>query len=169
MPREGSGADLARELGISRQAVHAAEKSGRVSRMASGKFDLDAARIQYNLHTDPEQQRRALAKQSNGATTALATPMGAEDWRIRRERAETERAEVELARIKGTLATVDSISAASARTFYAIVASLTPLPDRVAAECGETDEQRKRIGEVLLRELDRVRSEIADLLEHEPQ
>jgi Phage DNA packaging protein Nu1 len=169
MPRFGSGADLARELGISRVAVHKAEKSGRISRTADGKFDLEAAAIQYRLHTNPEQSRRALAQQGQGATAALATPLGSEDWRTRQLRAETERSEIELARLKGTVATTAGIESASARAGYAIVGALVPLPDRIASECGETDAQRRKIRQVAEREIDRVRAEIADALQHGPQ
>jgi phage terminase Nu1 subunit (DNA packaging protein) len=71
--RYGSGADLARALGITRQAVSKAEQSGRISRSANGQFDLDAAAIQYRLHTDPEQQLRSL-QQRGAEVTVLDRP-----------------------------------------------------------------------------------------------
>jgi hypothetical protein len=46
---------------------------------------------------------------------------------------------------------------------------LVPLPDRIASECGETDAQRRKIRQVAEREIDRVRAEIADALQHGPQ
>lgn len=169
MARYGSGADLARELGISRQAVHAAEKAERISRAANGKFDLDAARIQYGLHTNAEQQRRALAKQGAGATVATAEPMTTSDWRTARERAEAERALIEVAKLKGELAATDAIQAAARRAAYAIVGALEQLPDRVAAECGADEPQRRRIRQVLQREVDQARREVAAALKVETQ
>lgn len=169
MPRFGSGADLARELGISRVAVHKAEKSGRISRTAEGKFDLEAAAIQYRLHTNAAQQRRALAQQGNGAAVAIPDPLSSNDWRIRRDRAEAERAEIETARLKGVVADCSDLSASGQRIGYAFGSGLDQIVDRTAAECGENDAQRRHIRNVLQREFDRLRSEIADLIEREIQ
>lgn len=169
MPRLGSGQDLARELNVTRQAVHKAEKAGRISRTAGGKFDLDAAAIQYRLHTNPEQQRRALAQQGQGATTAIITPLGMDDWRIREQRANAERAEIELAKLKGTLVNKADLLAEMRRIAYAIGSAMDQISDRIAAECGENDTQRRKLRQVAQRELDRVRTEVVALLEHDPQ
>lgn len=169
MPREGNGADLARELGITRQAVHAAEKDGRVSRKANGKFDLDAAKIQYRLHTNPEQQRRALAKQSSGAVSGTADPLDLGDWQIRRARAETERAELELQKLRGTLVDRAGVTTMARRAGYAIVGAIDSVPDRIAAECAADDAQRRKIRRVAQREMDRIRAEVAAALESETQ
>ena len=110
MARFGSGADLARELKISRQAVHKAETSGRISRSANGKFDLDAAAIQYRLHTDPEQQARSLAQR--GPEAEVMDPPAMElrgdaaaliAAKARREAAEAQLAEFELAEKRGQI------------------------------------------------------------------
>jgi phage terminase Nu1 subunit (DNA packaging protein) len=164
VPRYGTGADLARELGISRQAVSKAEQTGRISRTADGKFDLDAARIQYGLHTNVEQRRRSLAQKGNGATTAIPEPLSTSEWRLRRERAEAERAELETGKLKSTLATTETIESRARRAGYAINGNLDQVPDRVAAECGADDAQRRKIRQVLQREMDRLRQEVADLL-----
>lgn len=169
MPRYGKGSDLARELGITRQAVSKAEQVGRISRNKDGLFDLDAAKIQYRLHTDPAQQRRALAQQGQGATAALDEPLTLSDYRIRRERADAERAELEVAQLKGRLGDVESIASAGRRAAYAIVGSLTQLPDRVAAECGTDDAMRSKIRQVLAREIDRLRQETAEAVVVPPQ
>lgn len=164
MPRFGSGADLARELGISRVAVHKAEKSGRISRTAEGKFDLEAAAIQYRIHTNPEQSRRALAQQGRGATHATDLPLGGHDWRIRKERAEAERAEIETARLKGELCDTSTNEGMARRAAYAIVGGFDQLPDRAAAELGVDDAHRRKVRQVLLRELDQLRGEVAAAL-----
>lgn len=167
--RRGNGGDLARELGITRQAVHAAEKSGRISRTADGKFDLDAAAIQYRMHTHPEQQRRALAKQSAGAVNGTSAPLMFEDWRTRQARADAETAEINLAKLKGTLVERANVVSTARRAGYAIIGALEPIADRVSAECGIDDAQRRKIRHVLTRELDRLRAEVADVLETETQ
>ena len=169
MPRFGNGANLARELGISRQAVSKAEKSGRISRTADGRFDLDAAAIQYGLHTDHEQQRRALAQHGQGATRATSEPLVGSDWRIRRERAETEQAEIELAQLKGTLGTISGISSQARRAAYAINSGLEQFPDRIAAEFGINEEHRRKLRLALIREIDQLRGEVAAALLNDTQ
>jgi hypothetical protein len=169
MPRFGSGADLARELGLSRVAIHKAEKAGRISRTASGEFDLDAAAIQYNLHTDAKQRRAQMARQGAGATAATEGPATLNELRTRRDRAETERVEIELAVLKGTLGAKETIESDGRRAGFAIVGSLAQLPDRIAAECGADDAQRRKIRQVAQREIDRVRQDVADAIERGTQ
>jgi phage terminase Nu1 subunit (DNA packaging protein) len=113
MARWGTGADLARELNISRQAVSKAEKSGRISRSGNGMFDLEAAGIQYRLHTDPEQQARSL--QQRGHDVEVMDPPAVElrgdaqaliAAKARREQAEAQLAELELAEKRGEIMAV---------------------------------------------------------------
>jgi hypothetical protein len=142
MPRFGNGADLARELGITRQAVSKAEKAGRISRAANGDFDLDAAKIQYRLHTDPEQQLRSLQQERSApaGVAVLDRPplefqgdaarlVGA---KARREAAEAQIAELELAEKRGEII----LNADHKRVVFALCRSicdaLMPLADRMA-------------------------------------
>lgn len=141
MARWGTGADLARELKITRQAVSKAEKSGRISRAASGMFDLDAASIQYRLHTDPEQQARSMQQRSDGGTEVLDPP--AVELRgdaaaliaakARREAAEAQLAELELAEKRGEIMAVGEHK----RVLFAVARSvrdaLLQIPVRAAA------------------------------------
>lgn len=112
MPRWGTGADLARELGLSRQAVSKAEKSGRISKSANDKFDLDAAKIQYRLHTDPEQQIKSLQQRSEILIPDRAGEFTGGDAasliaaKARREAAEAELSELELAEKRGQVMSV---------------------------------------------------------------
>ena len=110
MARWGTGAELARELNITRQAVSKAEKSGRISRSGNGMFDLEAAAIQYRLHTDPDQQARAL--QQRGPEVEVMDPPVMElrgdaqaliAAKARREQAEAQLAELELAEKRGEI------------------------------------------------------------------
>jgi phage terminase Nu1 subunit (DNA packaging protein) len=104
MARFGNGAQLAEELGISRQAVSKAEKTGRITRAASGLFDLDAAAIQYRLHTDPEQRARSLQQKGGGVEVmdppVLELPPTSDAARLVREKARREAAEADLAELE---------------------------------------------------------------------
>lgn len=142
MPRFGNGADLARELGITRQAVSKAEKAGRISRAANGDFDLDAARIQYRLHTDPEQQLRSLQQERSApaGVAVLERPVLEFEGdakalvaaKARREAAEAQLAELELAEKRGEII----LSSDHKRVVFALCRSicdaLMPLADRMA-------------------------------------
>lgn len=151
MARWGTGADLARELKITRQAVSKAEKAGRISRAASGMFDLDAARIQYQLHTDPEQQARSMQQRSDGGTEVLDPP--AVELRgdaaaliaakARREQAEAQLAELELAEKRGEIMAVGEhkrVLFALARTVRDAVLQIS---SRSAALVAATDDRQQ--------------------------
>jgi 16S rRNA G1207 methylase RsmC len=151
MARWGTGADLARDLKITRQAVSKAEKSGRISRAASGMFDLDAAAIQYRLHTDPEQQARSMQQRSDGGTEVLDPP--AVELRgdaaaliaakARREQAEAQLAELELAEKRGEIMAVGEhkrVLFALARTVRDAVLQIS---SRSAALVAATDDRQQ--------------------------
>jgi len=153
MARWGTGADLARELKITRQAVSKAEKAGRISRAASGMFDLDAARIQYQLHTDPEQQSRSLQQRSDGgAATEVLDPPAVElrgdaaaliAAKARREQAEAQLAELELAEKRGEIMAVGEhkrVLFALARTVRDAVLQIS---SRSAALVAATDDRQQ--------------------------
>lgn len=140
MARYGSGADLARELGISRQAVSKAEKSGRISRAASGLFDLDAAAIQYRLHTDPEQQARSLQQRSGG--TEVLDPPAVEvrgdaaaliSAKARREQAEAQLAEMKLAEAMGSAMNIAEHKRVIFALGRAVTDALLQMPSRLGA------------------------------------
>jgi hypothetical protein len=119
--RWGNGVQLAAELGITKQGVRKAEKAGRIARAANGLFDLDAARIQFRIHTDPEQQLRAMQQRSDrasGADQAVVVPPDIRPLefagdaqalvaaKARREGAEADLAELELAEKRGLIMAV---------------------------------------------------------------
>lgn len=143
MARWGRGTQLAAELGITRQAVSKAEKSGRITRAANGLFDLDAAGIQYRLHTDPEQQARSL-QQRQADVEVLDRPVGLElpggspaerlvREKARREAAEADLAEIELAEKRGETMAMSEHK----RVLFALARSvrdaLLQIPSRTAA------------------------------------
>lgn len=158
--RWGSGSELARELGITRQGVHKAEKSGRITRAANGLFDLDAARIQFRLHTDPEQQLRSIqqrpetpttfgvggsqagASAAGGATDIVVPERGVEFTgdaaalvaaKARREAAEADLAELELAEKRGAIMSSADHRAIVFRIARTLRDALLQVPARTAA------------------------------------
>lgn len=163
MARFGTGADLARALGVTRQAVSKAEKDGRITRAASGKFDLDAAAIQFGLHTDVEQQRRANAQKLVPPPELPAGAVVPEDtnWNVRRSRAEALRAELELQELQGVLVRRDVQEREGRTLASSIVLQLESIPDRIAAEFGTDDAQRRKLRQRIREELDRVRQAFA--------
>ena len=169
MARFGNGVELAELLGVTPQAVSKAVKSGRITRAENGKFDLDAAAIQYRLHTDPHQQKRALAQNHFHAEQPAArieqgaAPSGDDVSTIRRRRelAEARLAEITLQEREGALVKREEVERDGRRLASAIVQQLQSIPDRIAAEFGADDEQRRKIRQRLLEELDRVRAEFS--------
>lgn len=163
MPRFGNGAQLARELGVTRQAVSKREKQGALTRAANGKFDLDAAAIQYRLHTDPEQQRRALAQniRPRMPAPAVGTAGDDSDWTGRRLRAEARLAELQLQEREGSLVARAEVERGAKRIAFTLVALLTPIADRIAAEFGVDEAHRRRLRQRIAEEIDQVRAEVA--------
>lgn len=163
--RFGTGADLARLLGISRQAVHQAERAGRITRSANGQFDLDAAAIQYRMHTDLDQSRRGLAKQRLAAEPP--PPAGdappSEDWRSRQARADALTAELNLRKLSGELVERVEVERELGRRLSAIQVQFDALPDRAAAALGVTDEHRRKVRQFLRDELAQIRLEAVRL------
>lgn len=169
MARFGNGVQLAAELGVTPQAVSKAVKSGRITRAENGQFDLDAAAIQYRIHTDRAQQKRALAQNHSHAEQPEARieqgaiPLGDDLGTIRRRRelAEARSAEIDLAEREGALVKVEEVQKAGRSLASAIVQQLQSVPDRIASEFGADDEQRRKIRHRLREELDRIRAEFA--------
>jgi len=169
MARFGSGADLARELGITRQAISQAEKSGRITRAGNGKFDLDSATIQFRLHTDPDQQRRAMGQNRRDAGQPAAgerhgelVPM--DDYssiRRRRELQELRLVEMDVQEREGALVNREVELTGARRLASAVVQQLQAIPDRAAAECGIDDSHRRKLRRFLRDEIDRIRAEFA--------
>lgn len=151
-----NGSRLAKELGLSRAAISKAEKSGRIARAGNGLFDLVAAKIQYRLHTDPEQQLRSLQQRPHKAEQEIVIPERPMEFagdaaalvaaKARREAAEAALAELELAEKRGeTLSMKDH-----KRIVFALARglrdALLQIPSRaaalVAAENSQTACQR---------------------------
>lgn len=153
--RWGNGVQLAAELGITKQGVRKAEKAGRITRAANGLFDLDAARIQFRLHTDPEQQLRSLQQRPDRASGADQTAVVTVDRtmefagdaqalvaaKARREAAEADLAEFELAEKRGTIMSVADHKRIVFTLARSIRDALLQVPSRCAALVAAESEQ----------------------------
>lgn len=159
-----NGAKLAAELGITRQAVHKAEKSGRITRAANGLFDLASAKIQYRLHTDPEQQMRSFQQRPETPTAELVVaerpPMeftgdaqALVAAKARREAAEAELAELELAEKRGQIMAVLDHRKILFEFARRVRDSILQVPSRAAPLVAAEGEQRacRRIIEAEIR------------------
>ena len=139
--------------------------SARITRSANGQFDLDAAAIQYRMHTDLDQSRRGLAKQRLAAEPP--PPAGdappSEDWRSRQARADALTAELNLRKLSGELVERVEVERELGRRLSAIQVQFDALPDRAAAALGVTDEHRRKVRQFLRDELAQIRLEAVRL------
>jgi hypothetical protein len=80
---------------------------------------------------------------------------------MRQARAEARMAELALEEREGSLVKKEDSDRAARRLASVIVQQFESIPDRIAAEFGADDEQRRKIRQRLRDEFDRLRSELA--------
>jgi len=161
MPRLGTEADLARELGKSRQAVAQGHAKGRVTYHDPDRrlYDLDQAA--HDWHAYSERHRllpNAGSGRQAGDRAGMAELLLA---RIARERAEAKLAEIKLAEQEGRLCRADGVRRTAFMAFRAVRDGLQNLSPRLAAplsaisdpaECGRViDIEVRAILEALAR------------------
>ena len=146
--RYGGAKQLADALGVTRQAVYKAEKTGRIARSANGMFDLDACAIQWARNTDPEQQARSLAQR--GSDVEVMDPPAVElrgdaqaliAAKARREAAEAQLAELELAEKRGEIMAVGEHKRVLFALCRAIRDAMLQIPARASAQCAASNDQ----------------------------
>ncbi len=176
MPELVTPAEYARRRDCSRQAVAQAIAAGRITTVVeNGKkmIDPEVADIQWARNTDQKQFERA-----NAAKIAAATPPpppsagktkageGGDnvywDARARRETAEADKAEIELAKLRGDVADIEGMKRAAMVTGRLLRDSFLGLPAKLAPEyAGLTDAfEIERNMEAAIR---RILDDIADL------
>lgn len=140
--------EYARRRGCDEKAVRKAIDEGRIIAFeADGRrwIDPDVADIQWAKNTRARVNSRAAAEQpaAGGSGTAAAAPAqpsptaGDDSYqmvRIRRERAEAERAELDLAERRGELRRVGEIRGPIASALSSLREGLLQLPKRLAPQ-----------------------------------
>lgn len=147
--------ECARHLGVSDTAIHKAIKAGRCDKHPDGSVDVDAVRIGMALTADPTRggQRQAgvfgeaitgsavsilgelpfaepeVSKSASAETSRGHRPLL--DARTLTEQARAEREQIELAKLKGTLAEIAPMSRAVHDAMVAARSELLSLPDRL--------------------------------------
>lgn len=164
--------------GGSLAAVQKAIAQGRITPI-DGKVDPEVADIQWAAKTDVVQQTRGqhgghapheatVSGPSEAQPAATILPPGGRGGRddyfaekARREKVERELAELELAERCGKLVDREEVERAARRAAGSLVQQLSAIPDRIAAEFGADDAQRRALRQRLQQELDQVRGEFA--------
>jgi hypothetical protein len=172
MPKERvTQAELARELGVSPQAVHKAVRAGRLTRGSDGKFDLHSALAAFRgnggghgAHTGRFGGRRPFEfrpdEGSNGTgEVAVGASEGYYRGRAVRETYRAKMARIEFERATGLLVGAAEVRRATFEAFRAVRDALDAIPERVDARlAAESDPAVVR--EILRAELRKV---LADL------
>lgn len=160
MPRNLTGVSVkecARQLGVSDTAIHKAIKAGRCSKHADGSVDVEAIRQGMSATADPFRggQRQAgvfgampmgPVVTGHGDAAPAATPSAPAqhpavpkasaqssllDARTLTEQAKAERHQIDLAKIKGTVAEIEPMTRAVHDAMVSARSELLALPDRL--------------------------------------
>ncbi|MHB1098522.1 MAG: hypothetical protein ACYCZR_03090 [Burkholderiales bacterium] len=152
-------AEYARHRGVSPMAVSKAVKAKRIL-LIDGKIDPEVADIQWEKNTHPEQAARANA----GKGPQLAANESSEYWliKIRREKAEALKIELQLAEMCGKLVERAKVEAASYQVGRLLRDMVLAVPGKLAAELAAISDPMQI--EIRMRdELRKVLSEISRL------
>jgi hypothetical protein len=173
-PRRVRPAELARELNVSRQAIHDLQQRGKLGRDADGLIDLELARVAVMNRVHPNgKTAQAVAKpaaaptlqqppETNHGETAQITSFHVA--RTLREAAEAKLAQLKLAELTGELVRRRDVEKSAAAAGIAIRQHLDPIADRVAAEFGADDNHRRTLRQRIRDEIDAALRATASLL-----
>ncbi len=155
-------AEYARRRGATPAAVCKAIKRCGIP-LFDGKVDPLVADTLWKARTDPVQQRRALGQNARKGVVEGPAPVEpeAKDWYARRLAAEARLAELQLQEREGSLVARAEVERGAKRIAFTLVALLTPIADRIAAEFGVDEAHRRRLRQRIAEEIDQVRAEVA--------
>lgn len=145
--------ECARQLGVSDTAIHKAIRAERCQKHPDGSVDVEAVRLGMALTADPlrggQRQAGVFGEASTGSAVSLpgelpfnapeAAPAAESsrghrpllDARTLTEQARAEREQIELAKLKGTLAEIAPMTRAVHDAMVAARSELLSLPDRL--------------------------------------
>ena len=151
-------AEYARRRGVTRAAVSKAILRCRIP-LINGLLDPLVAETLWKARTDPDQQRRALGQQK--PTEAVPAKLDGlnTNWREQRDKAEAEIAQIELAKLKGSLVPSAENAKSASSLASAILQQMMSIPDRISAEFGVDDDHRRKLRHRLMEEINRIRDE----------
>ena len=163
-PRRVRPAELARELKVSRQAIHDLQQRGKLSRDADGLLDLELARVALLNRVHPNGKTAQAVTQPAAAPTLqqpaestapeVAQITSFHVARTLREAAEAKLAQLKLAELTGELIRKRDVEKGAAAAGFAIRQRLDPIADRVAAEFGADDAHRRTLRQRIRDEID---------------
>lgn len=142
-----SASELGRHLDLSRQRIGQLAAERVIPRDASGRYDLDAARVAYVRHL-----REA----------AIASPATAETARLQAAKARA--VELRMAREEGELVETDAAVDLFSEIIGKLLAGLTGLPARVTRDPalrGRIEAEIEAIREAVARDLERAETALA--------
>lgn len=134
--------------GVTSQAVRRWIKDGRIPVTLDAKgmraIDSDVADVALDAlknHAAAENGARGAAKRVTEPVTAHEAFLAAASARERRENAEAERAEIEVAQLKAKLVDADQVRNAAQLWSQAVREAVTSMADRLAAELAAESDQ----------------------------
>lgn len=163
-------AELARELNVQRQSIHELLQRGIISADGEGLIDVELARVAIANRVRPSgKTAQAVTTPEPAPVLAAPAPDAAAPVssfhvaKTLRETAEARLAQLKLAEMEGRLLDRVTVERQAEKVAASLVQQLSAIPDRISAEFGADDGQRRALRQRLREELDHVRQEIADL------
>jgi hypothetical protein len=107
------------------------------------------------MRYDKSERRKPRDKKKPDAAPAH------DDWRDRRDEAQAKLSMLELKEREGSLVRRDLTERAAKKLASELIVQLSPIPDRIAAEFGQTDDEKSRIRRRIADEINAVRAVFA--------
>jgi len=164
-------AELARELGVSRQAINDLQKRGKLPRSDDGLVDVDLARHAIanrvrpsgktsSALTAPPQQPAGIG--AAGGMQADAEQVSYMEAKRQRESAEAKIAQLKLRQMEGELVSIEKVRAASMRMARMLRDAVLGVPSRIAQTLASESDSHQ-IEQTLMKSLRRALDDIASL------
>jgi phage terminase Nu1 subunit (DNA packaging protein) len=156
-------AEYARRRGVDPTTVRDAIRAGRIT-LIDGKVDPDVADVQWARNTRVRVgsgQRRADPQSAADDPFAAPSLETYEEARRRREMAEAQKAELQLAELQGDLIRTADVRAAHAKRVAGLREALLQIPARLAAVVAAEADQG-RCHDILQAELHQVLGQITE-------
>ena len=161
-------ADLARELGVSRQAINDLQKRGKLPRSDDGLVDVDLARHAIASRVRPSGKTAGALtappppKSAFGVTPPEVEQVSYMEAKRQREMAEAKMAQIKLRQLEGELVSFEGVRAAATRMSRMSRDSVLGVPSRIAPVLANESDPHK-IEQLLIDYLRRALDDVAKL------